>query len=123
MTAKTPITANKTDALVAELKTALREKTAARKVEWKPAGNEDAFYWTSNGHSASIRRLRNGYGGPVSGFRLRFLRQRLELKAVTADNPKTPEYEALQDIFNLASESVNKAEDGLAEMLQEINSA
>lgn len=116
--------ANKTDALVTELKTALRQKTAARKVEWKPTGNEDTLYWTSNGYSISIRRLRKGYSGPKSGFHLKFSKDGMELKSITAADPADPEYQDLQDIYDLAAESAARAtQESLAEMLQDIKSA
>lgn len=116
--------ANKTDALVAELKTALRQKTAARKVLWQPYFDDDAFYWTSNGYSISIKRLRKGSSGTKSGFQLKFSKDGMELKSITAADPADPECQDLQDLYDLAAESAARAtQESLAEMLQDIKSA
>ena len=124
MTTTSPITANKTDALVAELKTALRQKTAERKALWQPSFDDDAFYWTSNGYAVSISRLRKGYSAPKSGFHLKFSKNGMELKSVTADDPADPECQDLQDLYDLAAESAARAtQEALAEMLQDIKNA
>lgn len=113
------IAAAKTEDLVSEVTIALRQKTAARKIAWKPTVEENAFIWASDAYGVSIERKLD-YRNAVKGFELRFVKDGVEVESVAADIPGTPEYENLRDLFVLARRSAHNVEESLGKMLQDL---